>query len=55
MWKDRTVFWLCSSHKEDFHFGSFSRIPDQTYIACDWATAVKDKCYDLEVAVSHSP
>jgi hypothetical protein len=27
------------------------RLTNQTYIACDWATAVKDKCYDLEVAL----
>lgn len=24
--------------------------PDQTYIACNWQTDVKDKCYDLDAA-----
>ena len=25
----------------------------QTYVACDWSTDVKDKCYDIDAAVSN--
>ena len=26
--------------------------PDQTYVACDWSTEAKEKCYDVDRAVS---
>ena len=40
-----TVLYICS----------FAIFPDQTYIACEWQTDVKDKCFDVQRATVRIP